>query len=453
MEEKLVSFILGPKASYDATSHKYAIYFAIDSKDIFINGVGYGLSTEALEALQDSIDAKIETVEFVSPDTVKFTKGNGNEVLFTIPAVTETANGLMTPAQKASLETVIVDLAAEVKRAKEAEETLQGKLDAEVALREAGDTTLQNNINTETAERKAADEALGKRIDQVITDTKTYSVAKLDDTELAALGNANIKEAYKVIDEDKTQCGAVIPVYKDSSLISVWLEGQTLFYKYILADGSESTVGVDVSAFLHESEFANGLQVVDHKVYVKIDETSETFLTVSASGVKLSGIQSAIEAAVAAEKTRAEAAEKANADAIAKEVQDRTAADTALEAAYKQAVLDEQNRATAEEAKIAQAIADEKTRAEAAEALLQTAIDILNGKGEGSVDAKIAAAKAVIDAYTLNGKAISSNPILGGADIALTNYTGVTGGNIVASDTVNAAIQKMETRLVWKELN
>lgn len=452
MEEKLVSFILGPKASYDATSHKYAIYFATDSKDIFINGVGYGLSTEALEALEDSIDAKIETVEFVSPDTVKFTKGDGSETFFVIPAVTDSANGLMTPAQKASLEKVIVDLAAEVTRAKGAEETLQGNLDGETALRVAGDETLQSNINAEATTREAADKALGERIDAVIAEAKTYSVVKLQEAEVQALG-ANIKEAYKVVDEDGTQCGAVIPVYKDSSLISVWLEGQTLFYRYILADGTESTVGVDVSAFLHESEFANGLQVVDHKVYVKIDETSETFLTVSASGVKLSGIQSAIEAAVAAEKTRAEAAEKANADAIAKEVQDRTAADTALETAYKQAVKDEADRAKGEEAKIAQAISDEADRAKAAEALLQAAIDILNGTGEGSVDAKIAAAKAVIDAYTLNGKKISENPILGGADIALTNYTGVTGGNIVASDTVNAAIQKMETRLVWKELN
>lgn len=454
MEEKLVSFILGPKASYNATSHKYAIYFATDSKDIFINGVGYGLSTEALSALEASIAAKIETVEFVSPDTVKFTKGDGSETFFVIPAVTADANGLMTPAQKASLEKVIVDLAAEVTRAKQAEETLQGKLDAEAALREGADNTLQSNINAEAAAREAADEALGERIDQVIADAKTYSVAKASDEELAALG-ANVREAYKVVDEDKVQVGEWIPVYKDSSLIEVWLDGQTLFYKYLLADGSEKQVGVDVSAFLHESEFANGLQVVDHVVSVKLDEASESFITVSPTGVKLSGIQSAIEAAVAAEKTRAEAAEKANADAIAKEVQDRTAADTALETAYKQAVKDEADRAKGEEEKIAQAITDEVDRAKAAEALLQAAIDLLNADATtaGSVAKAIADAKAIIDAYTVNGKKVSENPILGGADIALTNYAGVTGGTVVATDTVNGAIQKLETRLVWKELN
>lgn len=455
MEEKLVSFILGPKNSYNAESHKYAIYFATDTKDIFINGGNYGLSTEALAELNAAIAAKIETVEFVSPDTVKFTKGDGTESYFVIPAVTADANGLMTPAQKASLEKVIIDLAAEVTRAKQAEETLQGKLDAETALREGADNTLQDNIDAEANARVVADEALGKRIDQVIADAKTYSVVKLNDEELAALSNANIKEAYKVIDEDKVQCGAVIPIYKDSSLIEVWLDGQTLFYKYLLANGSETQVGVDVSAFLHESEFTNGLQVVDHKVSVKVDATSESFLTVGVDGVKLSGIQTAIETAVAAEKTRAEAAEKANSDAIAKEVQDRAAADTALETAYKQAVKDEYDRAIAEEAKIAQAITDEVDRAKAAEALLQAAIDLLNGDASkaGSVANKIAEAKAIIDAYTVNGKKVSENPILGGADIALTNYAGVTGGNVVATDTVNSAIQKMETRLVWKELN
>lgn len=449
MEEKLISFILGPKASYNATSHKYAIYFATDSKEIFINGVDYGLSTEALASLEASIAAKIESVKFISPDTLKFVNGKGDETLFVIPAVTDSANGLMTPAQKASLEKVIVDLAAEVTRATAAEQTLQGNIEGETDLREAADAELQKNIDAEAVARDTADKALGERIDAVIADAKTYEVVKLTDEEIAALSNANIKEAYKVVDEDKVQCGAVIPVYKDSSLIEVWLDGQTLFYKYILADGTESTVGVDVSAFLHESEFANGLQVVDHKVSVLVDAASESFLTVSASGVKLSGIQTAIEAAVAAEKTRAEAAEKANADAIAKEVQDRTAADIALEVAYTQAVADEANRAAGEEAKLAQAIEGEVNRATTREAELDAAIK----QAVTDNSAAIAAAKAAIDAYTVNGKKISENPILSGSDVLLTGYAGVTGGNVAASDSVNAAIQKIETRLVWKELN
>lgn len=470
MEEKLVSFILGPKASYSAESHKYAIYFATDTKDIFINGNGFGLSTEALAELNTAIADKIETVEFVSPDTVKFTKGNGSESLFVIPAVTDAAKGLMTPEQKASLEKVIVDLANEITLARANEATLQGNIDAEMERAKGMEKALDDAIKAEEAARKEAvqaeadvrdlaDKALGARIDQVIADAKTYSVVKLNDADVQALG-ANIREAYKVVDEDGVQCGATIPVYKDSSLIEVWLDGQTLFYKYLLADGSEKQVGVDVSAFLHESEFANGLQVVDHVVSVKIDEASESFITTSPAGVKLSGIQSAIETAVAAEKVRAEAAEKANADAIAAESAARATADTALETAYKAAVKAEEDRALAAEQVIADELEEEVLRSKTEDTNLANAIIAEQEARIAALaqevkdrDAAIAAAKAIIDAYTVNGKLVSANPILDGSNIALTGYAGVTGGKVIASDSVNSAIQKLETRLVWKELN
>ena len=89
-----------------------------------------------------------------------------------------------------------------------------------------------------------------------------------------------------------------IKVYKDTSLKSVALSGQTLNFTYILTDGSEKTVGVDISKFLTESEYGNGLQVVDSKVSVLKDSSSESFLTVSSSGIKLSGVQTAINTAV-----------------------------------------------------------------------------------------------------------------------------------------------------------
>lgn len=53
--------------------------------------------------------------------------------------------------------------------------------------------------------------------------------------------------------------------------------------------------------------------------------------------------------------------------------------------------------------------------------------------------------------YTVNKKAISTNPTLGGADIALTGYSVVTGGAIVGTDTVNQAINILENQLIWHE--
>ena len=184
-----------------------------------------------------------------------------------------------------------------------------------------------------------AGDTLGKledRIEAIVTNEKTYSVVKLTADEVTALGNSNVKEAYKLIDEDKATVGDPILIYKDSSLKSAAMgtgdNAQKLMLTYILADGSESEVPVDLSAFYAESETGNGLQLINHVISVKRDDASEAFLTVSENGVKLSGVADAIATAVAAEAEIARAAEKANADAIAAEVTRATAAEEAIAA-------------------------------------------------------------------------------------------------------------------------
>lgn len=47
--------------------------------------------------------------------------------------------------------------------------------------------------------------------------------------------------------------------------------------------------------------------------------------------------------------------------------------------------------------------------------------------------------------YTVNSKKINTNPVLTGADIKLTGYTAVTGGKLAATDTINAAMNKLDT--------
>lgn len=56
-----------------------------------------------------------------------------------------------------------------------------------------------------------------------------------------------------------------------------------------------------------------------------------------------------------------------------------------------------------------------------------------------------------IKAYTVNSKVISKNPVLSGADIALTGYSTVEGGAVVATDTINQAISKLDDALIWHE--
>ena len=151
-------------------------------------------------------------------------------------------------------------------------------------------------------------ESLAGSIKSAVSDAKSYSISAVKGAELTALG-ANVKEAYKLVDEGGAKAGEIIKIYKDSSLKSVALNGQTLNFTYILANGNEDTVGVDISTFLAESEFKNGLEVVDHIVNVKVDTTSESFLTVGEGGVKLSGVQTAIN--TAANKAATEVVEDA----------------------------------------------------------------------------------------------------------------------------------------------
>ena len=140
---------------------------------------------------------------------------------------------------------------------------------------------------------------------EIEANTKTYSIVKATEEEVETLG-ANVKEAYKLVDEDNVKVGEFIPVYKDSALKSAELIDQQLVFTYTLADNTEQVVKIDVSTFLAESEFKNGLDVNQNgEVSVKVDAASETFLTVGTDGIKLAGVQDAIDT----EQARAEGVE------------------------------------------------------------------------------------------------------------------------------------------------
>ena len=164
----------------------------------------------------------------------------------------------------------------------------------------------------------------------------TYKTVKLTAEEVTALGDVNVKEAYKVVSVNKegtkTTVGEIIKIYKDSSLKSIEYtevndkskKGQFLKHVYTLADGTEKTVYVDMSKLVDQAEVEKGIQAIDGKLSIKIAEGNEAdFLTVDANGLKLSGVQTAIDTAkdavqndLNAEITRAKAAEKANKAAI-----------------------------------------------------------------------------------------------------------------------------------------
>lgn len=160
--------------------------------------------------------------------------------------------------------------------------------------------------------------SLGKAMKAEKDATVKYEVVKLTDDEVSTLSDAaNVKEAYKVVsyvgDEHtaiKTQVGETIKIYKDASLESVTTTGEentVIKFVYSLANGTKQTVEVDLGKAIFESEMGNGMQITDSKIAIKLDAANEgEFLTVGEGGLKLSGVQTAIDTAVAAKNVSAE---------------------------------------------------------------------------------------------------------------------------------------------------
>ena len=162
-----------------------------------------------------------------------------------------------------------------------------------------------NESETVDAAVKALDAAVAK----IQNGDKTYKLVSV------SASGETVKEEYELHVKTatgewaKAEGSANIKIYKDSSIVSIEYvtvdgygkAGQFLKYTYINAEGEEQTTYVDLSNVVIEAEFKNGLQVTSGEVSVKIDSESdghENFLSVSDKGVKISGVQDAINASV-----------------------------------------------------------------------------------------------------------------------------------------------------------
>lgn len=185
-----------------------------------------------------------------------------------------------------------------------------------------GDDTVAIEGTTVDAQIKS----LGKTLKSVEGNAAKYKVVKLSPAEVEDLNDANVKEAYQVVSyvgadvegTAYTKVGEVIKIYKDGNLKSAVLgegdDAQKLILTYTQADGKDATVKVDFAAIAFNAEFQNGLHVAENgEISVQVDTNSEKFLTVGKDGVKLAGVQAAIDAAKAAATTKvAKAAEAAH---------------------------------------------------------------------------------------------------------------------------------------------
>lgn len=398
-----VNFYRGVRARYSASTHANGIYFATDTHEILMNNVAYGLSASDLSNLEAAIKGKVASVEFTSPNTIVFKDGNdpANTIAtVTLPEATSSTAGLMAATDKAALDKAVGDIAALQESvtdnhivARDASVTVTpGDGETTIAVKLKADNnalkldateglyvdetalTSYEGVNAITVTDKAEAEGV-KEIalkisanDKILSQTAdgllaTVAIAKLSSA------TAGYASSYQLQDKDGNALGVTIDIPKDMVVSKGEVKtvettdqpysGAVIGDKYIdltIANNNGSHIYIPVKDLVDVYTAGNGINVSGSNVIsVVIDPASEGFLTVSATGVKLAGVQNAINAA-----------------------------------------------------------------------------------------------KATIDAYTVNTKAINTNPVLNGADIALTGYN--YSGMVTATDTVNSAIQKLDTALQWVDV-
>lgn len=285
-----------------------------------------------------------------------------------------------------------------------ADNDLQTQIDNLKSSSSGDVSSLTSKIDQEISDRKAADSDLSTQISNTATNF-SEAIAGLKITKVDA-SDSTIAASYKLIDKDNAQHGVVIDIPKDQSIKDIEMStldatldsdgmivdgtGTTaLCISYILADGSYKIAHLDYQKFLEETEFSQGLEVVNHKIQVKLDTTSESFLTISEDGIKLSGVQDAIDI----EKTRAEAAENTLKELI--NSNNTTATDSIAEekAAREKADSELTTKITDEVATLNQTISDN-------ELTVSTALNTLNTNLTNEITRAETAEKTNTDAIT-----------------------------------------------------
>ena len=145
------------------------------------------------------------------------------------------------------------------------------------------------------------------QLEEVIT-----NLNRIKDIELVEVNasNNNILKSYRLKSGDN-YFGTTIDIPKDRAIkdiklgyqnasvnsetgeitIGIGTNPQYMIYSIALEDGSYKMISIDLSQFITEKEYKDGLELVDNSLQVKIDKNSDPQLTVSSNGIKLAGVQ------------------------------------------------------------------------------------------------------------------------------------------------------------------
>ena len=253
--------------------------------------------------------------------------------------------------------------------------------DTKVAALEKEDERIAKLVADETTRATGAEKTLGDKIDAVSEIVNNGTKIAADEKLIQRNENKELFTDLKVDIKKETE-GTFIVIYgdsgktkeisrvnanafvKDGLLESATYNANTHILTLTFnTDAGKSAIDVDLGTLVDTYTAGDGLYFSDeghHNFAIKIATGSESFLSVDANGLKISGIGTAISTAVGNAKTELEGK-------ISDEVTRATEAENALdgrldviegedEGSIKKAVKDEQNRATGAESALSSRI-------------------------------------------------------------------------------------------------
>lgn len=189
-------------------------------------------------------------------------------------------------------------IADETARATQAEDNNRNLINAMDTAYKAADAATNTKLNDEITRAKAAEKTNADAIivESDRNDAQDTLISNLQSSKVASvtLVQDPDNDLHYTLMVDSTNAGE-ISIPKDRFLKQAYYDPQrkSLIFIFVTEDG-EQTVPVDISDLVDTYTASNGLSLANNKFSVTIDSTSDSYLTVGANGIKLSGVAAAI---------------------------------------------------------------------------------------------------------------------------------------------------------------
>lgn len=214
--------------------------------------------------------------------------------IWAVDAKVSEQGGSLTDAINANAQAI----ADETARATQAEDNNRNLINAMDTAYKAANTATNTKLDNEITRAKAAEKTNADAI-VVEADRNDAQDTLISNLQSSKVSTVNLvqdpdNELHYTLMVDSTNAGE-ISIPKDRFLKQAYYDPQkkSLIFIFVTEDG-EQTVPVDISDLVDTYTAGNGLSLANNKFSITIDSTSDSYLTVGANGIKLSGVAAAI---------------------------------------------------------------------------------------------------------------------------------------------------------------